>query len=270
MNMIQYPFEVLPRADWKSRIDTCDIIKSCPVALLGHVLRNVSKDACFDYSLGEDRPQITMKALPVERIPNLSCSLLGTFFKPEHFAFLPDSQGAAPWSDSDGSQQTLLSDNNNFQPVENRTVVAWNLKEVHNRSIPYTRDVDFKMYSEIKSKIASKNGSEMGNVCIEEWDKLKQSTIPKNRLLPLDGRAQVNHDPLCLNYWHFTIDLYPPDNIQQIKDTGKKWKYDMALVLREYLKFHFVMVEEDTIIPQINDKSLWEKTTISHESQPHC
>lgn len=259
MAIIQYPSEVLPRTEWKNIIDTCNILKCCSSALLGHVLRDDPKGSCFDYSLGEDYPQITMKALPIERIPNLSCSLLGTYFKPAHFAFLPASTGAEPWQDSDGSQEELLSNDSNFQSIENRVVVAWNLSEVHNRILPYTREVDYKMYSDIKSKISSVNGGAMRNVCIEEWDKLKQSKTSKNRILPFEGHAKVNHDPIRLNYWHFTIDLYPQDNPAPIKDTGKKWRNSIALVLREYLRQHFVVVDDALKIPSIEDKTLWEK-----------
>lgn len=259
MVVIQYPSEVLPRAEWKNIIDTSNVLKCCSSALLGHVLRDEPQGSCIDYSLGEDRPQITMKAMPIERIPNLSCSLLGAYFRPEHFAFLPASRGAGSWCDSDGSQEELLSDDGNFQSIENRVVVAWKLSEVHNRILPYKRDVDYKMYSDIKSKIAPENGGEMSNACVEEWEKLMQSKTPKNRILPLEGHVMVNHAPIRLNYWHFTIDLYPHDNSEPIKDTGKKWRNSMALVLREYLRLHFVVVDEALKIPSIEDKTLWEK-----------
>ena len=98
MSIPQYPHEILPKQNWREGVLSSEIIGFCQDAMLGHML-NGRPEECFDFSLGEDMLSILPEKLPLNRIPGLSCSLLGTSFIVEHFHFLPSNDGKAPWHD---------------------------------------------------------------------------------------------------------------------------------------------------------------------------
>ncbi len=259
----QYPREILPSLGWKKGIKASDIANQCKDALVGHLLEGEEKDL-MDFSLGEDLPQIRLEALPYKRVPNLSCSLLGVFFLPKHFHFLPKNEGEKTWEEDVEISEGLLVDDN-YRYIEKIIVVGWSLTDIHQWPIKYSRSFAKKSdYDAFKKK--SEEISKVRNIdmfCQEEWIRLKRD--PNNSNLCIAdaiGEAYINHDPTKLNYWHFTIDMYPADSEDRVKGIGKKWSNSMAIRLGDYLRQTFVIVGDTFPIPQITDKKLWIKESV--------
>lgn len=254
----QYPRIILPCLGWKKGIKASDIKNQCKEALVGHLLEGENENL-FDFSLGEDFPQIRIEALPYKRVLNLSCSLLGTFFLPEHFHFLPRNKGEETWEeDVEISEELLIEDN--YRYIEKVIVVGWPLTDIHQWPIDYFRS--FAKESEYDTfREKSKEISKIRNVDLffqEEWIRLKRDTN-NSRIADAVGEARINHDPTKLNYWHFTIDMYPADREERVKDISKNWKNSMAIRLGDYLRQTFEIINDTFPIPQITNEKLWVK-----------
>jgi hypothetical protein len=76
---------------------------------------------------------------------------------------------------------------------------------------------------------------------------------------PLYALTKVNHRPSNLNYWHFTLDVYPANKEGYIKEEeAKKEKSLLKKVGKQILRFSFQRYDSLTTIPKVND-SLWLK-----------
>ena len=259
MKLDQYPREILPCLGWKKGIKTSDVIDTCNEALLGHFFEG-KIDNLIDSSLGEDFRQIRLEALPYKRIPNLSCCLLGAKFLPQHFHFLPNGEGKETWDENFEVSDELLT-KDNFRYIEDIFVVGWTLSKLHHWPIIYQRSFDkksnydtFKKSSEELSK-----KRKIDQYIQEEWERMKRDSGTNLCTVTTIGESCVNHDPTKLNYWHFTIDMYPSDSENSVKDINKNWREGMAIRLGDYLRQSFVIINDPSSIPPITNKELWEK-----------
>ena len=256
----RYPIEILPQRGWKQCICQEEIVGHCPNALLGRKLDG-DFEKCIDISAGEGKWVIYMNALPVSCIPNMSCSLLGTFFKPTYFHFLPDGEGKGGWKENVEVNETLIDGNSVY--FDTITVVAWKICNVHNRTLPYKHVfAKNKEYSSFRENAIAVSGERnIPQLYLSEWEELTAN--PKNekqRIVEVNGVARVNHDPTMLNYWHFTVDQYPAESdIKPLAKASEGWRYNLALNLCDYLRHNFDIVTDSTNIPMISDERLWTK-----------
>lgn len=261
MSIPQYPHEILPKQNWREGVLSSEIIGFCQDAMLGHML-NGRPEECFDFSLGEDMLSILPEKLPLNRIPGLSCSLLGTSFIVEHFHFLPSNDGKAPWHDGIVVPEEMVNENN-YTYYHDVTVVGWQLKEIHKYKIPYIRNFhkprEYKEYKEKVLAISKKSG--VATLYLEEWENLLENPENKSlRIVNLFGEARVNHAPTMLNFWHYTIDLYPAeDDTKPIPKVSDGWRSNMAENVCDILRRRFTLVSDDSAIPQIGNEKLWVK-----------
>lgn len=242
-------------------MDTAAIISHQDHALLGHLLEGTEGD-CLDYSLGEDMPTIAEKYLPLNRIPNLSCSLMGSIFNLEDFHFLPINIGSQSWKEGlDISTDFITEDNYRYFP--DITVVSWPIIDVHLFPVRYSRRFGKqKDYDDFKDKakdVAAKRNIE---ILLKSWSELCPDTENNNqRIVDAIGEAKVIHNPTMFNYWHFTIDLFPAENSSTpINSISSAWKENMAVNLWDVLRHSFVVIVSNEMIPPISDKTLWEGT----------
>lgn len=259
MTKPSYPQEILPQPEWVQNISVCDILKCCSNAVLGHLLVGDYKQ-CVDDSLGEGMSFIRRESLPLERMPNLSCSLLGTCFLLEFFHFLPDNEGKEDWKTGMEITKELLSeDNYNYYPEI--TVVGWLLQALEGLPFPYPRKfakqkefVDF----EVKAVAVAKDRN--CEIVQREWAELVEDKENQRlKIADFTGEARINHAPTKLNYWHFTIDLYAAiDNKNPLKKVSKGWSEKMATNLQDFLCNTFVLLTDEAQIPRI-DNNFWAK-----------
>lgn len=260
MTKPSYPRDILPQPKWIQSIIVGDILKSCPNAMLGHLLVGDYKQ-CIDDSAGKGMEFIRRDALPLERMVNLSCSLLGTYFMLHFFHFLPCNEGKKPWhSGMDISEELLSEENYNFYPEI--TVVGWPLHKVEGFSLPYPRKFakqkEFENYQDEAVAVARERERD---IIQHEWAELVADEENKKlRIAEFDGETRNNHAPTLLNYWHFTIDLYSAnDNQNPLKKVSKGWGEKMATNLQDFLCNTFAFFTETSLIPRIEDEGIWVK-----------
>lgn len=258
---VKYPKDILPQVGWKQNINTQDLIEHNHDAMIARKLDG-TRYMCLDFSLGEDMPVILHEALPVCRIPNMSCSLLGTSFCIECFHYLPDKLGKETWTEDVLVSDEILDNEDNFNYFQDITVVAWKISKVHKFQIPYIRSFNKKgEYDRLKESINRVAGERNVSIYLEEWSNLKKSS-PNDKLTTVEllAEVRVNHMPTMLNYWHFTIDQYPADNnLEYVKNVSNAWKKSMAEFLCDYLRKSFILVENNNEVPPLKNTALWEK-----------
>lgn len=258
MSKPDYPREILPQKEWKQTVAVSDILKNCPDALLGHLLVG-DKQLCIDSSLGEDMCVIRRESLPLERMANLSCSLLGTYFALSFFHFLPDNVGRLPWKAGTCIVDDLL-DEKNYNHYPEITVVGWYLRNIENHSIPYPRIFfkakEFEAFQDAVAAIAKDKNEE---IVQKEWnDLLEDEDNKKLRIADFTGESRCNHAPTMLNYWHYTIDLYSADDSKTpLKKISKGWREKMGLYLQDYLCNSFLLLKEEAQVARIDDEHIW-------------
>ena len=256
MEKPQYPSEILPQQGWRQCICTQDLVERCPEAMLGRKLDG-TKEQCINPEDGT----IYLNVLPVGSIPNLSCSLLGTFFKVDHLHFLPDNEGKTPWREGTAvGEDMLVEENYNHCPAV--TVVGWKVKEVAGKKLPYNRVFDKqKLYNEFKK--ASEGSAELRKVVVylDAWEDLKANPAnAKQRIAELVGEARVNHDPTMLNYWHFTIDIYPTESDPNpLKNASDGWRRNLAANLCDFLRRCYEIIADESQVAAVGDQTLWLK-----------
>jgi|GEM_PF-5316626 len=238
--MQDYPEEIIPQQGWRQNLDAESIISSQPKAWIAH---RIEGDICSstECGLGDDVPALTKEALPDKRMPNLSMCLLGATFLPRHFAYIQKNEGKEKWEKQD-KRQTDTTDN--YQTTDNFFVVAWELRQLHNKAIPYKRTFTSKSnYTEAVGKIERH--------ITEKWEDLKEDSNGRTTILKATMKA--NHAPVRLNYWHFTIDIYPEDNSDKpLTNISGNWRKHLAVNARDCLRRTFFIVEDNDDIPQID------------------
>ena len=250
----QYPSEILPQQGWRQCINTQELSERCPDAMLGRKM-----DGTRDQCINPEDDTLYMSVFPVSSIPNLSCSLLGTFFKVSYLHFLPDNKGKAPWTTGQSVCDDMLREENyNYYP--DVTVVGWKVKDVFRLPLPYTRSFDKKkLYDDFKESAKEVAELRKQMVFLNAWEDLKKNPDNANlRIVEVEGEARVNHAPTMLNYWHFTIDVYPAEtDLKPLTKASEGWRKNLAANLCDFLRRNYVIIEDDTQVAQVDDDTLW-------------
>ena len=252
----QYPNEILPRQGWRQCICTQDLLDSCPEATLGRKMDG-AKEKCINPEDGS----IYVNKLPTGSIPNLSCSLLGAFFKVDHLHFLPDNAGKADWKEGTPVGEEMLCEEN-YNHFPEVTVVGWKVKDVSGLPLPYNRTFEKPLlYDEFKEAV--KKVAEVRKVVLylDTWEKLKTNPAnKKQRIVEVMGVAKVNHAPTMLNYWHFTIDIYTAENdLEPLLKVSDGWRKNIAANLRDFLRRCYDIITDDVQVAVVDKESLWVK-----------
>lgn len=254
----QYPQAIVCRSGWKKDINPNDVLQSCADAVLGHWLEGERKKY-FNDTLGDGMESLRMSALPLDRMANLSTSLLGAHFKLSHFHYKQINKGACSWDGVKDVDEELIS-SDNYEWMEFVSVIGWKIAVIHQYKFVYPRN--FAKKGEYDLFVASQSATENEDVketIWEEWDKLQ---VEGNvRKVSLVGESRINHDPTILNYWHFVIDLYPRDNDDTPLPSGvsKGWRGKLASKLQDLLMRTYIDMKDGYIPPTITSPSVWEK-----------
>lgn len=247
-----YPREILPQPDWKQTLIVGDILKCCPEAMLGHLLIG-DVETLFDTSAGEGMESLKRTAIPLKRMANFSCNLLGAQFVLSFFHFLPANAGAESWIKGMLVNDDLITENN-YNHYSDITIVAWHMQNVEKYQIPYPRNfLKQKEFVDFQNAVANEAHEKNAEIIIREWDELTEND--RLRVCFFNGEARCNHAPVLLNYWHFTIDLYSADNSRKpLIKISKGWSESMASNLQDYLCRTFIKLTDDSQVPIIHEE----------------
>ncbi len=258
MESKEYPVHIIPTEGWNHDIKCDAILYVCGNAMIGRRIEGCAED-CIDSSLGEDAIFLKEEALATDEIPNLSTSLLGAKHEIDDFSFRQTGQGKAPWDKEEVSISAFCVDKD-FVRIDTEFIVAgWSLFGLNNRDVPYRKTFNKKKeYDAFVDSVNKANESpNKEKIYLEEYEKL-----PKNEAGDsygeYNGKVIVNHAPTKLNYWHFTVDLYPVDSPDKpLKGVKGAWREMMAENVADYLRRSFyILPDSDLNLPPLIDK--WE------------
>ena len=236
----EYPKHILPEVGWRVGITGGEIRSLCEDAVIGRRMDGSIEDYT-EQRLGE--LYLKSDALVLDSIPNLSTNLLGTVFRYEDFRFKQKEKGKDSW-DGVSEPDDLISNQNYEKHTGQMSVIGWEIKELDGVTFPYKRN--FPKEADYK---AFKDKAE--DIYLEEFGKLPVDDN-KIRYKEMEGKIMLIHMPTNLNYWHFTIDLFPfEDKAKAIKNAKSSWREMMAYNVRDILYNTFLIISEDSDYPKI-------------------
>lgn len=261
--MIIYPEALIPHDVWKHEIAVEDILNANQDVLIGRWVKGSTKE-WIDYSLGEDMPILKEKAIDQDRMFNMSCSLLGALFLPEHFKIVTKDLGSIPWVESNYAtiQEDIICDKN--YKIENEIfVIAWRVLHINNMRVPYSQTFISKdKYDGFiqKAKLVAENRIDDEElIVLTEWNELKKNNDGAF-VADLDSQLRVSHNPTNLNYWHFLVDAYPADDDSNpVIKRRNAWQKSLALNIWNVLSHCIIVIDNNIEIPQL-DSSVWLET----------
>lgn len=261
--MTKYPEELIPQESWEHEISVEDILNNNQDALIGRWVKGCKTD-WVDYSLGEDMPILRDKAIDMARMLNISCSLLGALFLPEHFCFITQGKGSELWKESNYSaipQEEICE--NNYRIDKEIFVVAWSIHDIHGMMVPYSRtfadEGSYNLFAQNVKNVVENRTSDEDLRVVAEWNELKRNNNGAYEA-EIYSQLRVSHAPTYLNYWHFLVDAYPADDDDNAVLARKNaWQKSLTLNIWNALSSSIVIIEEGTDIPQLSS-SLWSKS----------
>lgn len=248
----KYPVHIIPNDGWSLRIPCEAILKNDSDAIIGRRILG-SPDKYLDFSLGEDEPILKDKWIDKHELPNLSTSLLGAMLKLGDFQVIQKGEGDLPWKGGNVDFDKF-KEGKDYVWVEGLFfILGWKIIDLEDKTLPYTqvfpKENDYSTFTEKHQAVYDEN-----KIFLEEYKKLERND---NKLpyLDLEGSININHDPKNLNYWHFTIDMYPFDTAEPLVDTKKSWSKAMALSFKDILSQTFLCLNIES---EINEIKGWE------------
>lgn len=240
----EYPKHILPKVGWRVGITGGEIRSLCEDAVIGRRMDGSIEDYT-EQRLGE--LYLKSDALVSDSIPNLSTNLLGTVFRYEDFRFKQKEKGKDSW-DGVSEPDDLISNQNYEKHTGPMSVIGWEIKELDGVTFPYKRnfpkEADYKAFKDkAESSAEDIYLEEFGNLPVDDNNSHYKEVI---------GEIRLRHMPTNLNYWHFTIDLFPfEDKANAIKNTKSSWRKMMAYNVRDILYKTFLKISEDSDCPNI-------------------
>lgn len=253
MESNEYPVRIIPSFGWNDDIKCDAILCVCKDAMVGRRIEGSAED-CVDSSLGEDAISLKEEALTKDEIPNLSTSLLGAKHQIEDFRFRQIGQGKAPWDKEEVGISAFCIDKDFVRIDTEFIVVGWSLFGLNNKDVPYRKTFNKKKeYDAFVDSVNKANESQnKEKIYLEEYEKLSKN---ENGVSygEYNGKVFVNHAPTKLNYWHFTVDLYPVDTPEKpLKGVKGAWREMMAENIADYLRRSFYILPDSDLPPLID------------------
>jgi hypothetical protein len=199
---LEYPLSILPKKNYIIRID---IDKLCEEISTSLVRRSQKKESELFNKFGKLREDVLAEG----DILNMSMNLLGGKFKSKHIKFNPVKEATKIW---DGKESIFYYKYHSFiQNLSQVTPIFFNVRDLHNQSIPYQRS---------KDKDVTKLISKLNIKAIETEGKYE-----------FNGKSIVSHEPTLLNYWHVEFQIKDIENnlVSNTKSAWKKNVVEMAL-----------------------------------------
>lgn len=197
---LDYPNKILPRPNYKKKLDFDNVIQNQNVFLLRRAEMSF-EDAFF--KLG-GRYCLKDGAIEFNRIPNLSTNLLGGSFKAEHSSFRVTRNTLAEkkWN----GDNIYLSDHlGSYTKVNGGCVIYLNANNLHNAEFPYNLNSNADLHKEVRR--------------FENTFSRKIISNENGEQIKLLGSARIVHDPINLNYWH--VELKVMDFVdKELKDAS--------------------------------------------------
>lgn len=248
MEVALYPIDLIPKVEWREIMCTDEMLAGMENFCL--IRRcDCSEDEGIDCKLVADggSPFLSHKALSDEHIANMSMSLLGALLQKDDIRFKQKEEAKEDWNGCDVDSKRLIEGFVVEVPMPWFEVV-WGAKLLHNQPVPYKKFIKGNEFDQLKADVKA-----IRNIILTSFKDYDTSVDP------LFALTKVNHRPSNLNYWHFTLDVYPANKEGCIKEEeAKKEKSLLKKVGKQLLRFSFQRYDSLTTIPKVND-SLWLK-----------
>lgn len=248
MDVARYPHDLIPQVAWKERMCTEEMLETMgDFCLLRRCDCSEEKGIKIDMVAEGGSPILTHDALTDQRIANMSMSLLGTLFQKDDIRFKQKEEAMADWNGGEVDAVRLIE---NFveEVPEPWFVVVWLAGGLHNQEVPYKKGgIKQEDFEKFKEEVNTVSGIVLGTLA--EYNAEEE---------PLYGVTKVNHRPSNLNYWHFTLDVYPATRegyIEEPQDNSEKKL--LKKVGKQFLRYSFKRYEEVSIAQM--KESLWIK-----------
>ena len=192
-------------------------------------------------------PFLTHEALSDQRIANMSMSLLGALFQKEDIRFKQTDEAMADWNGCNVDADRLILTFVEEVPEPWFTVI-WCANGLHNQEVPYKKGgIKADGYNQFKDEVERVRGIVLGTLA--EYNAAAD---------PLYGLTKIIHRPSNLNYWHFTLDVFPATREGYIEETlDNSEKNLLKKVGKQLLRFSFHRYG-DIAIPSVKEE-LWIK-----------
>lgn len=195
---------------------------------------------------------LKVSILPNSRILNLSTDLMGASFSLRDFTYQHKNNGDLPWDGYEVDICSFVKDIDFVQTDGPVFAAGWCIAVLENFSIPYRRN--FKNHDDFISfhrKGQSPLSKEKIGQLLKKYEELP-CNVNKQRETDALGRMRINHDPRMLDYWHFTIDLYPEENPEVALDSNKgSWKKKFVSLAGDYLRRTFTIYQNEEDVPPL-------------------
>lgn len=242
MQTSDYPAHLIPDTRWKRRMDSDEILESCGEFC---VLRRIDGEVSTCINSDNGIEFLTHDALRDSQAANLSMSLAGALLEVQDMRYIQKGEAQGDWDGQCVDAVNLICDNVTERP-QPWFVVAWKASTIHKKEIPYKKGVNTqKDFERLKA-------DSVRQVLIDTLEEYNSA------LTPLRGVTSLNHRPTNLNYWHFTLDIYPFDSKAPIMEVSSKNKSFAKQVCKQLLRYSFMRIDRKYKFPKLRD-SLWMK-----------
>lgn len=247
-----YPIGLLPHMKWIRGILSEAILKWNKAAIIGRRL-DCTREQALTYDETTGKSKLRLSVIEDRRIVNLSTSLLGALHSVSDFRFRQQGNGTAPWFTGMPVDIHDYEENVDYCREDGPVCVStWRIDELINFKVPYipsfSNDDAFKQWK--KSLPLTEAGKRVGEA-MEKFRDLNDSRL--NEDSKVYGHVEVNHDPTCLNYWHFTVDLYPPEDPEKpISKFQGAARRALVLQLKDWLCRNSYVWSIDEVYPEIS------------------
>ena len=141
-----YPYSILPKTKYKLEINFDDLISDGIVYLLRR------SDLPFGetfHTFNDGNKVLNDDAIDINRIPDLSLNLLGSYYKTIHSKYIPIKDGSKQWV----GLKVYLSEYLNEYKVDNENGhIFINATELHNKTLPYDLKSNINLTLQINSR----------------------------------------------------------------------------------------------------------------------
>lgn len=224
--IIVYPYSILPKPRFFSKINFDDLIKVDDY-LIGRRSGKSVEDTFDEFGYVRTDAIVEQRG----QMANLSMNLLGGKFCAGHIKYNPKAKGANEWNGKDYIpflSKRLLD----YDTFKIWAPIYLSIRKFHNQDIPFTTRND-----------------KMGEKFIKAFKGTPISDPPN---LKLFGKMKIVHKPTNLNYWHIELHLFDPDE-KHLTKISNAWEKSPVNYLLEHL-FSKTEKQEFPFIPIVPKK----------------
>lgn len=211
----KYPQHILPREGYVNPLKIDDLLKEHQDLFLVRQLPG-NKDNYMHNMEGGGRTLSPKLVFKNQNLANYSLNLSGGKFntKPKKdLRFLPEAtDGGGDWHNGFVSKE-ICKAQDSYKITEPCCGLIIRARDLHHQTFPSTRS--FNNPNEYETYL--KEVDQVISIETMLYDKeLVGKYNGKKGMVNIKGRVKINHRPTKMNYWHYTMDTYRPNELTPI------------------------------------------------------